>query len=344
LTKYISTNITAKKGINFVRSVVENSGCLFHKIEQENDLGIDAIIEFVKDEKPVHKSLAIQVKSGNSYYIHQKRECIIPIENHYDYWKNYPLGVCGIVYIPDLNSAFWVNIKSYLVSLPQNKIIRFIANRSNQFDLINFNKLFLPSVLNETPKLLFKEAISFFNSDNYDEFVLGTVVLFRRYINQKLTWNKFLNHIKESSYFDININIIYYLAHIPWHPDIDYGGISIKQNIKNYVKEEFNSFDRPQIIKLLNLIDEENGICRGSIGQSIEAILSTITNINSLLEQIILDKSINLIARHNAAVIYAYYRQNESLELLKKIGLDDSWYIPEIVKYIEEYKNFNPYQ
>ena len=42
---YKRTAVTSKEGINFVRSVVESGGSLFIKIEQENDLGIDALLE-----------------------------------------------------------------------------------------------------------------------------------------------------------------------------------------------------------------------------------------------------------------------------------------------------------
>ena len=57
MVKYKQTNITAKRGVNFVRSPVEQEGCLFHKIEQENDLGIDALIELIKDEHPLNNKL-----------------------------------------------------------------------------------------------------------------------------------------------------------------------------------------------------------------------------------------------------------------------------------------------
>lgn len=39
MPKYSNSSITAKIGINYVRTIVEESGSLFHKIEQENDLG-----------------------------------------------------------------------------------------------------------------------------------------------------------------------------------------------------------------------------------------------------------------------------------------------------------------
>lgn len=56
-----------QKGINFLKGIVEDNGSIFHKIEQENDFGIDCIIEFFKDEEPINISIAFQIKSGSSY-------------------------------------------------------------------------------------------------------------------------------------------------------------------------------------------------------------------------------------------------------------------------------------
>ena len=56
-------NATAKTGVNFVRSLVESEGCLFHKIEQEDDLGIVALIELVRGERPLNRQVAAQIKS-----------------------------------------------------------------------------------------------------------------------------------------------------------------------------------------------------------------------------------------------------------------------------------------
>ena len=75
MVKYKATSITAKKGVNFVRSLVEDAGCLFHKIEQENDLGIDALIEIVNEERPLNKQIAAQIRSGPSYYDSISGEC-----------------------------------------------------------------------------------------------------------------------------------------------------------------------------------------------------------------------------------------------------------------------------
>jgi hypothetical protein len=97
MPKYKETNVTSKIGVNFVKGIVEEAGSLFHKIEQENDLGIDGIIEFIKDETPTNKSIALQIKSGKSYFNLQNTESLIPVDDHYEYWKNYPLPVLVLV-------------------------------------------------------------------------------------------------------------------------------------------------------------------------------------------------------------------------------------------------------
>ena len=59
-------------------------------------------------------------------------------------------------------------------------------------------------------------------------------------------------------------------------------------------------------------------ICRGSIGQSIEAILSKVKNINSYLADIITEDSTSADIIKNASIILAYYIGKKNLPLLKK--------------------------
>jgi hypothetical protein len=49
MPRYPQTAVTAKRGANHVRATVEDAGSLFIKIEQKNDLGIDALIELIRD-------------------------------------------------------------------------------------------------------------------------------------------------------------------------------------------------------------------------------------------------------------------------------------------------------
>jgi hypothetical protein len=137
--------------------------------------------------------------------------------------------------------------------------------------------------------------------------------------------------------------LIYYFAHIPWHGDIGYHGEPIKEKIKEYVQDCFNKFDKSLIIKLLAFIDEENGISRGTIGQSVEAIISSISDVDKLLEDIIRDKEVPIQIRHSAAIIFAYHNGSTALPFLRLISEEDSWLIPEIVKQIEQFGGIDLY-
>lgn len=343
MPKYKKTNVTSKIGVNFVKGIVEEAGSLFHKIEQENDLGIDGIIEFIKDEAPTNKSIAIQIKSGKSYFNLQNTESLIPVDDHYEYWINYPLPVYGLVYSPELRKGFWVNIKDYLKAQGPCSVIRYSNNKTNEFDLKSFKKLFSPLILKEIPALSFEEALSLFDSKHYDEVYLGMIILFRRYVNQKIVWEKFISYFIDQDIHNIPYSLIYYFAHIPWHGDIAYHGEPINKEIKSYVKTCFNKFDKALIIKLLEFIDEENGISRGAIGQSVEAIISSILGVDTLLEEIMRSKEVPIQLRHSAALIFAYHKGKAALPVLRMILENESWFIPEIVKQIEQYGGIDLY-
>ena len=176
-----------KAGINFSRTVVEESGSLFHKIEQENDLGIDALIEFVLEEQPLNKQVAVQIKSGRSYFSSDTGECIIPIENHRSYWSLYPLPVVGIVYVPNLESMLTGLTLNKSLRISSANVIRFVASEANRLYIGTFKKIFVPLILRETPDIPFGHALELSRSQKPDESYLGLIILFRRYPNRRET-------------------------------------------------------------------------------------------------------------------------------------------------------------
>lgn len=341
--QYKQTNVTSKNGINFIRSIVEATSCLFHKIEQENDLGIDCLLEFTKNEKPMHKSIAVQIKSGNSYYDEKSRQCKIPVDSHYDYWKNYPLPVYGFVFVPQLEKAYFVDIKNYLENNKAKKIITFDCTRSNVIDFKSFSEIFIPSILGEIPTISFEDAISFFESRKPQESFLGAKVLFRRYKNNILTWDKLIDYLKKEKAENFNLNVIHYISHIPWHPDIFHYGEIQDEEIRKYAKDKIKNLDKLTTLKLLKLIDLDQGIVRGSIGQSVEAILSNIDNVETYLAEIIEDDNIELGAREISSEILAYYQGVESVKTIKTLA-PESDVATRIISFLEEYKSYNLYQ
>ena len=340
---YKQSAITAKEGINFVRSVVESGGSLFLKIEQENDLGIDAILEFIEDGHPLNKQIAVQIKSGASDYTPEAKECAFPIGNHRTYWSRYPLPVFGLVYVPALQTSYWLNIKNYLETKPEATVIRFPATEANKFNAATFNNLFVPAVVGRTPLLDIDEALRLVHSSEPPEIYHGLLVLFRHFPNKILVWDELVRTFIERPSAEIPPVLLYWLAHIPGHGDIFYYGETPSKETRAYARGLFAKFGVEQVIKLLSFIDTEEQIGRGTLGQSVEAIVSSLPNVEVMLRQIMRSYEGEMSIREFAALILAMKEAEGALPDLAALEDEGSWYAGEIARHVKEYEWIDPY-
>lgn len=344
MPKHPQSSATAKSGTNFVRGVVEAANCIFHKIEQENDLGIDGLIELIRKESPLNKQFAVQIKAGQSYFIAKTEECLIPINGHRDYWAGYPLPVFGLVFVPTRGVAYWVNIKRYLKNHPAATVIKFKCTEVNAFDSNGFVSLFIPMVLQEIPEIPFEQALRLVNSVNVDESEVGLVVLFRKFPNRLQTWDQLVNYFKRTDAKNIPRSLMYYFAHVPWHGDIWGYGEQLTRETRDYIRtEHFQKFGLEEITKLLSLVDEENMIGRGTVGQSVEAIVSSLPNRAELLKGILAEGTRPRFVREVAALIYAMHEPQDAIKYMTELHHEGSWYMGEMVGYIRKWGDFNPY-
>lgn len=343
MAKYLQTNSTSKEGVNYIKTLVDSHNCIFQKIDQENDIGIDAIIEIIINEEPTCNFFACQIKSGKTYFDKKANCCKIPIEKHRVYWSKHPLPVYGIVCIPEFGDAYWIDIKRYLQNNPTDNVISFERTLANQLTKETFISIFVPHLTHQTPDISFAFAKSLFESEKPDEFYLGFYTLYRKYADQNETWQLFVNYFLTQSIENIPPIIIYYLAHLPWHTDIAYYQGRLTKEAQEFGKTLLRQFTEVEILKLFQFVDEENMIARGTIGQSVEAIVSIIPNFKVIPEGIIKDTKLEIHIREVAATIYAYHLGKKSIDVLKMIPKDESWYIPEVVNHILTYGEFNPY-
>lgn len=113
--KWPKTKITENEGLLYIKQVVNAHGSIFREIHQEEDIGVDGVIEFVKDGEASGLLLAIQVKSGDSYLADDRDRFIIPVdETHIEYWQRFMLPVVLICYSPSRKLAAWQAIKEYI--------------------------------------------------------------------------------------------------------------------------------------------------------------------------------------------------------------------------------------
>jgi hypothetical protein len=343
MATYKRSAVTAKQGINFVRSTVENAGSLFIKIEQENDLGIDALLELIKDERPLNKQIAVQIKSGQSYYNADAGECMFPIGTHRAYWERHPLPVFGVVFVPALKTAHWVNMKSHLKSHPDATVARYPATEANRFDDSSFMRLFVPAVVGETPTLALDEAFSLARSEKPDERYLGLLVLFRRYPNVLPVWDELVKVFVERPTDEIPPVLLYWLAHIPGHGDIFYFGETVSESTRAYARSQLSRFGYSEVVKLLSFVDPENSISRGTVGQSVEAIISSLPHAGDILRQVIKMAELDMFVRECAALILAMNEGPGAIKEVARLAEAGSWYATEIVSHVHEYGGINPY-
>jgi hypothetical protein len=94
---------------------------------------------------------------------------------------------------------------------------------------------------------------------------------------------------------------------------------------------------------MLELINPEEGITRGNIGQSVEAILSNVDNIIKYLEDIVIDKTLKIELREIGGEILAFYEGIKSLPILESVK-PESEVVTDLIEFLKKYKSYNPYQ
>ncbi|MDD4182014.1 MAG: DUF4365 domain-containing protein, partial [Victivallaceae bacterium] len=211
----------SKLGVNLVRSIVDHNNCFFHDIKQESDLGIDAIIEFLYNGETTGKSIAVQIKTGESYCDTNKKRCVFPIENHESYWLSYELPVYG--FVCDLNNQcfYYVNISEYLRNERCEKnTISFKIEFYNTINSNNFSNLFLGLLLRKTPYLDFTEARKLALSDSKKDSSLGLFILRKHHYKISSTWSVFSSIFKKEYIFDSSIIVLEFLSVGTHNPDV----------------------------------------------------------------------------------------------------------------------------
>ncbi|MEU1517953.1 DUF4365 domain-containing protein [Streptomyces sp. NPDC005811] len=102
-----------RAGVNAVRTLLDNHH-IVQEIEGGNDHGEDLHVLLTRDGYRTGHVLAIQVKSGRKYK--RANGYSIPIEDHYDDWKESRIPVVGVVYDLESQKLYWVNLTEKLRS------------------------------------------------------------------------------------------------------------------------------------------------------------------------------------------------------------------------------------
>lgn len=114
-------------GIQAVGEQFERAGYIFRE-QPISDYGIDAQIEVVEGETVTGKLIALQIKTGASWFQESTEDGYVfrGGNEHLKYWIEHSLPVLIILHNPDTNISFWQAIKTENV-IPTNKAWKIIV-------------------------------------------------------------------------------------------------------------------------------------------------------------------------------------------------------------------------
>ena len=318
---------TSASGVHHVAKIATSHNCTFHKIDQENDVGLDAFIELIVDQQTTGCWIGAQIKSGKSY-IHGERFVVRSDEVHNSYWRSQPIPIAGIVYDPATDSARWVDITEHLEKrTASNKGYSIPA--TNAFDSEHFDEFkrhFLAYRESYSNERHFARALSALSRlKTPDECAVGLRALFSFHRNREEMWFYLLASLRYLRGHRELPWLIFALSHVPGHGDIFWTKENIIADATSEVAENLfrERITRDDVLVLLSVVDEV-GFARGSIGQCVYSIIGIVADRYSILESIITDPTVPQGTRFWALLLLSDWLQHRDHDRCGRIITDAS--------------------
>jgi hypothetical protein len=108
--------ITERVGVAVVDGIISRDFGWFFREQTIGDFGVDAQIEEIVDNKPTGKLIALQIKTGKSYFRPQGDDFVFYGDSrHLDYWTHHRLPVYIILHNPETGQTLWQKFERRLV-------------------------------------------------------------------------------------------------------------------------------------------------------------------------------------------------------------------------------------
>lgn len=102
---------TERLGVAALEYFFAEHGWLFRE-QTTHDYGIDAHVEIVSDQRPTGKLIAIQIKTGTSFFAEETNNDFIFRTNdtHIAYWVGHSMPVVVVLFNPETKQAYWQHV------------------------------------------------------------------------------------------------------------------------------------------------------------------------------------------------------------------------------------------
>lgn len=124
-----------REGVSTVQRIVyKDLGWIFRE-QTVADFGIDAEIEVAGQKYPTGKMIAVQIKSGSSYFSNVTEEGFTFgfDEKHKKYWLGHVLPVVVLLYHPDRQECIWEVVNEFTVKKTSEKRYKLVIPKEKQF-------------------------------------------------------------------------------------------------------------------------------------------------------------------------------------------------------------------
>jgi hypothetical protein len=306
--------ITERSGVNYVRSIVEAAGCLFKEINLQHDFGHDATVVPVVDGEVQPREVALQIKSGRSY--NSEGVCHLPATaSHIDFWAHHDLTTLGVIYDPEADTAFWIDLQSECRarnrgSTTGGTTISFAKAAWNRVDAEFFPTVLVPALMGRAPTVPIATALIWAGASDWDTHDLGVRTLLARHKKDALTWTCLLDQFRCRAAELLSVEVPLGFAKALGHCDIgDYAG-EIAETAREEVRAALLAFDADDIAKLLFILEDHDTFDRGELGYAFLPLLGGRSDSMDLLAELRDDDGRNDEVRAKADFLLRWYRDD----------------------------------
>jgi hypothetical protein len=322
---------TELEGVHYVQGVVQKMDSSFESFSHHNDQGNDCYIEFVKDRIPTNYGVFVQIKSGPSFKDHNGYK--IPADKaHLEYWSKNLYKTIGIVYDPEIQKAFWIDISDYIkanqqILLQAHHSIRISSQ--NEFSENSFIQ-FMEYCFKYKEELQsfenFGRSLELYSEIDKSEICYeGLKSLYSNHRTKKSTWFYLLSNFRAIEFEGIRRNLLGLVsnnlnhANIFWHRGNihNYPTTAIEEDVKSHLTKLFGSKEIELMIPYM-----KEGVVKGSFSYLVFQILNAITNVHVILKEMAFEDKITAEDRYFTFWLYLhiakYHSVDETLRIAKE--------------------------
>jgi len=171
---------TGRIGVGAIAAMFARLGWIFREQPTE-DYGIDAHIEIKENNKATGKLIALQIKSGESWFKTKENGGIVFYcdINHLEYWKNHSLPVMVVLYSDAEQTAYWQIVNNNTVKKTKKrwKIIIPFKQKIDAFSLDKIQEFSKKIVATNGYTILSFRDVSHSNAKRYTANILLNKIL-----------------------------------------------------------------------------------------------------------------------------------------------------------------------